>query len=217
MERAVGAATPMETSVGLDNLPAKSSWKLDTEVSPNIWRRIPEAKNVKCGSTDDILLTTLTKHKHEVGDYVLRMNPTSKLGENPPNKLGSFWQGPYQIVNVMNDNTYQIQNLVTGRKTYSNIKTLKSFHYNPDHIKPINIAVKDTDEFVVGHIVSHRMTGDNTIEFLVHWDGFESTDDTYEPFENLRHVDKFHAYCRQNKLNEYLPRSHKRQKVNPKP
>ncbi len=44
--------------------------------------------------------------------------------------------------------------LVGGQRP---ISYLKPFNYNPEQVQPLNIAVKDTDEYVVGDILDHKV------------------------------------------------------------
>jgi hypothetical protein len=88
------------------------------------------------------------------------MHPTTVSDEGHPNKLSSFWQGPYLVQEVLqgtsSTNIYTIENLVTGRRSKAHISHLKPFYYNPKQVQPLNIAVKDTDEYVVGDILDHN-------------------------------------------------------------
>jgi hypothetical protein len=152
----------------------------------------------------------ITPHYH-VGDYVLRLHPSSKLGEGAPHKLGSFWQGPYRITHILQSDSMgticTIENLVTGRLTKTHIAQLKPFKYDPTYVTPLNVAVKDTEEYVVAEILQHQKQSDGTLRWLVRWDGYSSEDDTWEPYSHLKDVDKFHEYCRKTKgMSSYLPR-----------
>jgi len=46
---------------------------------------------------------------------------------------------------------------------------------------PLNIAVKDTDEYVVDQIVGHNISDPTDIQWRVRWVGYESSEDTWEP------------------------------------
>jgi hypothetical protein len=147
--------------------------------------------------------------RHKVGDYVLRRHPTTKAGSGPPNKYGSFWRGPYLIISNDEDSQYQIQNLVTGVISEAHVQHLKPFYYDPKYVEPLNIAAKDNNEFIVGDIITHEpdpTTGN--ILWRVRWHGYDESEDTWEPFETLCDVEKFHSYClRYPKLYQYLPSS----------
>jgi hypothetical protein len=105
-------------------------------------------------------------------------------------------------------NICTIENLFNGRMTTNHIAQLKPFRYDPRYITPLNVAVKDTEEFVVEAILNHQKQPDGTLKWLVRWDGYSDEHDTWEPFVHLKGVDKFHDYCRNTKgMSRYLPRS----------
>jgi predicted metal-dependent HD superfamily phosphohydrolase len=153
---------------------------------------------------------SLTRHK--VGDYVLRRHPSTKAGSGPPNKYGSFWRGPYLIISHDEDTQYNIQNLVTGVISEAHVQHLKPFYYDPKHVEPLNIAAKDNNEFIVGDIIQHNSDPQTGIMlWRVRWHGYDESEDTWEPFETLCDVEKFHNYClRYPSLHRYLPSSIKK-------
>jgi hypothetical protein len=61
---------------------------------------------------------------------------------------------------------------------------------------PLNIAVKDTDEYVVDQIVGHNISDPIDTKWRVRWAGYEASDDT------------FHDYCVDNELQRFIPRKH---------
>jgi hypothetical protein len=95
-----------------------------------------------------------------VGDYVLRRHPSTKIGEGPQHKLGTFWQGPYLITDVLVTDEESIgtictiENLITGRQTKTHISLLKPFYWDKNTTTPINVAAKDSEEFVVDDIIN---------------------------------------------------------------
>jgi hypothetical protein len=144
--------------------------------------------------------------KHAIGDYVLRKHPTSKAGHGPPNKYGSFWRGPFLVISTDGENLYTIQNLVTGVINEAHIQHLKPFYYDPSYVNPLIIAAKDNNEFIVDKIIDHAFDEDGIPFWRVHWSGYDESEDTWEPLENLQQVDQFHIYCKSiPSLHKYLP------------
>ena len=101
--------------------------------------------------------------RYQVGDLVLRMYPSSMARAGAPNKLGSFWQGPFRITEAYGDeecgDTYTIENLVTKMTTRTHVSQLKPFIYDPNYVIPLDVAVRDTEEYIVGDIIEHRPDG----------------------------------------------------------
>jgi transposase InsO family protein len=150
--------------------------------------------------------------KHTIGDYVLRKHPTSKAGHGPPNKYGSFWRGPFLVISTDGDNLYTIQNLVTGIINEAHIQQLKPFLYDPKYVNPLTIAAKDNNEFIVERIVDHGMDEDGIPFWRVHWKGYDDSEDTWEPLDNIQQVEQFHTYCKPiPSLHKYLPTNIRKQ------
>ena len=66
----------------------------------------------------------------------------------------------------------------------------------------------DEREFEIDHVRAHR--GDRNdktnMTFLVRWTGFSESEDSWEPWENLRNTDALHQYLRDNRMRSLIPR-----------
>ena len=102
------------------------------------------------------------------------------------------------LVLVHEDNTYNLQNLVSRKEFKVNIKRIYLFHFDEERVNPQEVAMHDSNEFIVESILSH--TGDfkkqNTLSFQVRWLGYTPAEDTWEPWKNVMHVKKLHTYLR---------------------
>ena len=58
------------------------------------------------------------------------------------------------------------------------------------------------DEYIVDKVVGHRWKKDGTLEFRVHWKGFDTNEDTWEPPSTflLKYNTDFVHYCREKRL-----------------
>jgi hypothetical protein len=105
-------------------------------------------------NVQEIDLSAYVETSYQVGNYVLRRYPATKVGQRNPNKYGSWWPGPYlvtaatqgPIVYGFRKTWYTITNLVTTREYFADITHLKPFYYDPDFITPLNIAARDSEE-----------------------------------------------------------------------
>ena len=121
-------------------------------------------------------------HQFQVGEWVLRSvanTPRSRA------KLHLRWLGPFRITKILGDNVYEITDIWENSQTVhaaylwlyegrsfqppAEVKALFSFHWN---------------SLQVHSVVGHRFRA-GTLEFLVHWLGFDSVDDTWEPFSPI--------------------------------
>jgi hypothetical protein len=110
------------------------------------------------------------------------------------------------VISTDGENLYTIQNLVTGVINEAHIQHLKPFYYDPSNFNPLIIAAKDNNEFIVDKIIDHAFDEDGIPLWRVHWSGYDESEDTWEPLENLQHVDQFHIYCQSiPSLHKYLP------------
>jgi hypothetical protein len=139
------------------------------------------------------------------GQYVLREYPDSRFGKHPPNKLLPNRQGPFLVVNCTSS-IVTIQNLVTKKNSSVHISQLVPYHTD-DHFDPRVIAGKDYQLFDVDHIVKHKgnVKSPSTLQFLVHWKGYEHSEDSWEPWKNMRLNAHVHNYLRNKKLEHLIP------------
>jgi hypothetical protein len=67
---------------------------------------------------------------------------------------------------------------MTNKFIYKHVS--KSFKFDPKRTNPIDVAVEDTREFFVDHIVGHTGDAKKDMMFKVRWQGYTSADDTWE-------------------------------------
>jgi hypothetical protein len=111
----------------------------------------------------------------QINDLVLVRpvnNPLS--GRRPKDKFAMFWSGPYRVVGRSGD-MYTLQDL-TMTETYidRHVMDIKRFlQHELDATTPLDVALGDTDEFVVSEVLSHE--GDpkdkRNMWFTVRWAG----------------------------------------------
>ena len=124
----------------------------------------------------------------EVGDYVLVSYP-----ERPPTKLAPRWRGPLIIVDSQGT-TYKCQDLSTKKLQDFHITRLKKYNMAITD-DPVQVAAADAVEYVVEAIVGHRAAprkADWT--FRVRWAGYAPSEDTWEPYANVRDLAQLDAY-----------------------
>jgi hypothetical protein len=185
-------------------------WTWDPSLNPPRYVKIKNT-NSETTTVVELDMDPYQLTAYSVGDFVLREYPPTKAGKGPPNKYSSWWRGPYEITNVQRTdvkNIYTIRNLVTQHEYVADVTHLKPFYHDPTYVVPLNIAVKDTDEYVVDQIVGHNISDPTDTKWRVRWAGYEASDDTWEPLANIKDVEVFHEYCVDNKLQRFIPRKH---------
>jgi len=99
------------------------------------------------------------------------------MGDGKPDKYGSYLRGPYIVTKVLSVPDvhgphklwYTLCNL-TNRKEYSaDVTRLRQFSYDSKFVTPINLAARDTNEYVVKQILRHDFTDPKKKLWLVQW------------------------------------------------
>ena len=140
-----------------------------------------------------------------IDSYVLLDYPDS-----PPTRLHSKKRGPYQVVKF-HKNDYTIRDLITHKDRVVNITRLTPFDYDPLHTDPRQVAMIEQEEFEIDTVLAHRgnLNQKSTLEFLVHWFGYDSSYDSWEPWKHLRDTDQLHAYLAHKGLDKLIPKKFK--------
>ena len=99
---------------------------------------------------------------------------------------------------------YTIRNLTNGKEYFADVTHLRPFYYDPKFVTPINVAARDTNEYVVKRILKHDFTDPNNKLWLGQWQLGGDKDETWEPFEVLKNAEAFHHYCIENGLSTLI-------------
>jgi hypothetical protein len=127
-----------------------------------------------------------------VGDYVLLIYPNK-----PPNKLAGRYRGPMQIHEVLREDIFKVLDLVNNKIYQIHKDRLLKLRVNTNVTKPemIQIAGLDIDEHLVHDIVDHKGSKkQKNLKFRVRWEGYEPDDDTWEPWAEVKHLERMDSY-----------------------
>jgi transposase InsO family protein len=155
---------------------------------------------------DDSGLPDLTTY--DVDSLVLLTQPK---GDRPTTKLDSLWRGPFTVTAAAGPR-YSIRHLATGVLQDVHISRLKAYIHDPDMgMTALEVACQDNDSHIVESILGHDGTARDRINlrFLVHWAGYSSEHDSWEPYSALRHNESLHTYLREHKMKTLIPTTHK--------
>jgi hypothetical protein len=90
---------------------------------------------------------------------------------------------------------------------------LQHFLFDPNVVDPRVVARDSVNEFDIHSIINIRgprrknKWTKSTVEFLVHWDGYDASYDTWEPYSGLRNTAQLHQYLRDNDLTYLIPKN----------
>jgi hypothetical protein len=135
--------------------------------------------------------------KYDLGEYVLVKHPNK-----PASKLNAVYRGPMVILDNPHPDIYTVADLITNKQYSMHVTRLVKFHVaatlTPDDI--IALAASDVNEQVVQAILDHRGNPKkkSSLEFLIRWEGQDSTEDTWETYANIKDVQALDEYSRQH-------------------
>ena len=123
-------------------------------------------------------------------------------------------RGPCKVVSNIGAQ-YTVLDLVTNDTEIIHVSRLRPFDYNPDTTDPVDIANRDGGFANVGKIIAHTgvKTDKTKMDFLVRWEGFKETHDSWLPWKELRAKIRLHEYLRTNKMASLIPKSLRIQQI----
>ena len=139
--------------------------------------------------------------EYQPGDMVW-LSVSHIPSNRPSKKLDHKFLGPYKVVRKMGASAYQLttQGQSTRHATFNEqlLKPYKKGGY-PSQVSdpPPPAELKDgEDEWEVESVKDSRYSR-GQLQYLVHWKGYDVSEDTWEPARHLTHtkelVDAFHA------------------------
>ncbi len=124
----------------------------------------------------------------------------------PPSRLHCQWKGPLRVISFQ-QSEYLLLDLVNNKEQSYHVKDLKQFLCDPLLVNPVDIARRDYSEFFIHHILAHK--GDikkvSTLTFLVEWYGYDESENSWEPWKNLRDTSQLHEYLARKTLTKLIP------------
>ena len=128
---------------------------------------------------------------------------------SPPTRLHTAWRGPMKVVSGSNSR-YTLYDLITTRENEYHVSDMKRFLYDPLLVDPVDVALRDRMEFFVESITDHQggLTR-STIEFFVEWKDSPESENTWEPYTNLRDSEVLHDYLKLKGLHRLINKQHR--------
>jgi hypothetical protein len=149
--------------------------------------------------------TTPSQNQFAPGDVIL-WNPRENPFSFRSTKLAPKLLGPYRVIS-QHKNDISCEHVVLH--THHTLHSSRVAPFYGTLQSENTVALLDNDEFIVEDILSHR--GDwkqiKNMAFLVHWAGYDSSHDSWEPWSALRRVDKMDTYLRVQGQTSKIPRS----------
>ena len=152
------------------------------------------------------LQRNITEFRH--GSFVLIQYPSSLAGKAaPPTKLHSPWYGPMRVISNIGAE-YLVHDLIKDKQKLVHVTRMKAYNHDERAGTPLNIAARDNEETEIESILQHL--GDpkkkSTLDFLVHWKGYDTNEDLWLPWKELRLNPILHEYLKANKMKHLIPK-----------
>jgi transposase InsO family protein len=144
--------------------------------------------------------------EYAAGDFVL----VSCRKPLAPTRLHTKLQGPLRVISN-NGNEYILFDLVKNKEKHYHITDMRPFHFDPSITDPLDIARRDYLEFFIEKVLDHRgyPKRKNSLEFLIQWMGYDSSYNSWEPWNNFKDTECLHDYLRQKNLSNLIPKKFK--------
>lgn len=130
--------------------------------------------------------------QYKVGDQVYLSSRNIRT-LRPSKKLDWKQLGPYPIIEKVSSHAYRLQ-------LPANMKIHNVFHVNllrpnsedpllgQELIPPPPVLVEGELKWQVEDVIRHRFTRHDGHEYLVRWKGWDENDNTWEPFDHVKHL-----------------------------
>jgi hypothetical protein len=153
-----------------------------------------------------------TPKQFNVGDRVMLSTQNLKLLNQPSKKFRARYIGPYNIIEKISSQAYKLD-LPSSMKVHPvfHIGLLKDFISSSpnsevsDNIPSTNDLIYGDDTFYVHSIIDHKIAPHPltyakgpALLFKVKWEGYDSSEDSWEPYVNVKRTDCLYDYIKKS-------------------
>ena len=144
-----------------------------------MFRQVAQAASAKATARKGRFDTQAKQVNIETGSYVMARTDVRRSKTDPLN------EGPFLVVAQTRGGTFTLQDL-EGK--------FLSCNYAPSQLVPLSTSPQFAQgSYEVERILDHRNVN-NMTEYLVHWAGYNSEDDTWELYNNFNDVEVINKY-----------------------
>ncbi|GKT32665.1 hypothetical protein ADUPG1_006761, partial [Aduncisulcus paluster] len=123
-------------------------------------------------------------------------------------KLSSRLRGPFQVVGNLGKNMVTIKNILDGKNSNVHLRRLIEVKGNHSFEQLKKMAGLSDGEYFIESIENHRGEDQTNLEFFVHWSGYEESENTWEPIDEVRDSIAMEDYLGEHpELRDLVPES----------
>jgi hypothetical protein len=130
----------------------------------------------------------------------------SAAEQSMPQKLRALYQGPLEVIEVVNPLAYRLR-LPKGSRAHDVFPIVYLLPYKQDPSRPRPQPTPEPlyteggeDYWEVEAIVGERKTDSGSMEYMVRWKGFSDVHDSFEPLKAVKHLTAYKQYVRDKQL-----------------
>jgi hypothetical protein len=159
---------------------------------------------------------------YNVGDKVW-LNAKDYPTSRPSAKLDHKLLGPFKIIERISDLVYRLDlpptMEINNSFHISRLEPFKEGHANQPQQEMPRIVIQGEREYIPERILDGGYEeSTNRFVYLVHWEGYPDSEDTWEPYEELKHLKIFKKFQSDRKDSPEMfppPTRHKKSKKRP--
>jgi hypothetical protein len=147
----------------------------------NMHKAVSESVSSKRAAERKRRLIKSHKVNFGLGDFVLVAIPKQKIR----NKMQVKWSGPFRIIEVINDLIFKVETLDSSKTEIIHAQRLR-FYCEKDFLSEefMTYEIDPQEKFEISELLDIR-SSTSGFEVLVRWLGFETSDDSWEPLQQI--------------------------------
>jgi transposase InsO family protein len=148
-----------------------------------------------------------------IGTKVLCANPQDGLGNtHMVHKLKTPLKGPLTVLRRQGDQ-YVLLNHASRKEETVHISRLRPFYYDETRVDPNEVALKDRGMYLIEKVLDHagNVNRKSQLTFLVRWEGYDESTDSWLPWKELIHNSRLHKYLHDHHLEKLIPKEHRKE------
>ena len=127
--------------------------------------------------------------RFERGDYVMVTAADNQANIKRHAKIMVKWQGPYEVMGLLDGAPNKIRVRLVGQDKIANVSWRRVRRIASSSLLITqaiqDAALHDLQKFKVSEFVDWGFADDGTVVLKVSWQGFDASEDTWEPLEQL--------------------------------